>query len=46
MGIEKIRKGELDNFRHIILDQLFAHSLCILNNATFSGSTITTQKKL
>lgn len=44
MGKEEKIIDEDFGVRH--LDQLFAHSLYIFNNATISGSTITTQKKL
>lgn len=45
MGIDALIKEKQANFCHICLDQLFAQSLCIIN-ATLSGLTITTQKKL
>jgi len=46
MGNEENFNNENFDVHYFNLDRLFAHSLYIFNNATISGSTITTQKKL
>lgn len=46
MGQEKNLTNEDFGVHQFDLDRLFAHSFYIFNNATISGSTITTQKKL
>ncbi len=45
MGIEELVYIRTHTVRQFVLDRLFTHSLFKLN-AAFSGSTITTQKKL
>ena len=45
MGIEEMDIYRTTSVRKFVLDRLFTHSLFKLN-AAYSGSTITTQKKL